>query len=116
MNDMIFWNKICGFVLFLMISGLYANAQNASFIKLKDATFLLNNKLNTTDSCIHYISSNAVFTGLSLVKQPISANFSTRNFGFFCREELVIEKATRIPLRFRLGSVQQCNYYEGKRE
>jgi hypothetical protein len=116
MNDMIFWNKICGFVLFLMISGLFATAQNASFIKLKDASFLLKNKLNTTDSCIHYNSPNALFMGLSQVKQPISANFSTQKFGFFCREELVIEKATRIPLRFRLGSLKQCNYYEGKKE
>jgi hypothetical protein len=38
----------------------------------------------------------------------------TRNFGFFCRKELQIEKATSLKFRFRLGSVQQCDLLEGK--
>jgi|GEM_PF-1057405 len=44
----------------------------------------------------------------------IPADYSTCQYGFFCREEVKIEKATRLPLRFRLGSLAQCNYYEGK--
>ncbi|MEO8819203.1 MAG: hypothetical protein ABI267_01640, partial [Ginsengibacter sp.] len=48
------------------------------------------------------------------LQQIIPSNFSTCTYGFFCRQELKIEKATNIPIRVRLGSLAQCNYYEGK--
>jgi hypothetical protein len=60
--------------------------------------------------------SISLFTNLANLKPPVSADFSTCTYGFFCREELKIEKATKMPIRFRLGSLEQCNYYEGKRQ
>lgn len=45
----------------------------------------------------------------------IPENYYTQQLGIICRKELEIEKATKIPLRFRVGSLQQCNYLEGKR-
>jgi hypothetical protein len=34
--------------------------------------------------------------------------------GVFCKMEWEIEKASRIPFRFRLGSLADCNALEGK--
>lgn len=44
----------------------------------------------------------------------ISSNYYSNNFGFFCKKELLFEKATKIPFRFRLGSLQYNDYLEQK--
>ncbi len=49
------------------------------------------------------------------VKQVIAPNFYVTNLGFFCKQEIKFEKATKIPFRFRLGSVEDCDRMEGKR-
>ena len=42
-------------------------------------------------------------------------NYYLQNIGLFCKQEWKFEKATKIPLRIRLGSLQQCNWLEGKK-
>ena len=44
----------------------------------------------------------------------IPANGVVTHFGFFCKRELELEKTIRLPLRFRLGSLEYCNKLEGK--
>ncbi|HMH34701.1 MAG TPA: hypothetical protein VK543_16810 [Puia sp.] len=54
------------------------------------------------------------FIALQTGWQGLPADFYTRDFGFFCKKELEFEKMAHVPLKFRLGSLDYCNYLEGK--
>jgi hypothetical protein len=44
----------------------------------------------------------------------VSPSFYTAHLPFFCRQEINIERITKFPVKFRLGSVQYVDYLEGK--
>jgi hypothetical protein len=46
--------------------------------------------------------------------QVITPNYYTDRLGYFCKQEIKFEKNTKVPLRFRLGSVADCDRLEGK--
>lgn len=58
--------------------------------------------------------SQGFFQGL-LLFSVINPDYYIQNFGFFCKKELQFEKVTKVPFKFRLGSVQYCDWMEGKK-
>lgn len=54
----------------------------------------------------------ATFSPLRL--NAVEESYYPDHLGFFCKKELSIEKATHLPLRFRLGSLDYVNKLEGK--
>jgi hypothetical protein len=60
-------------------------------------------------------SSALRLTAVSLQKiNTLPQNYYVNGLGYFCKKELAVQKATGIPLRFRLGSLEYCNRLEGK--
>jgi hypothetical protein len=49
-------------------------------------------------------------------KPFLSPQFYSSQLGFFCKQEIKFDKIIKIPFRFRLGSVEQCDRLEGKRK
>ena len=113
---MIFWNKICGIVWIFLLIGVHLSAQSTISFKPGKANLHFENKIIFLNIYTPAVTKDDKITPPSYLKSSIPGNFSTLSYGFFCRKELAIEKATKIPFRFRLGSLEQCNYYEGKKQ
>ncbi len=47
--------------------------------------------------------------------KPLPDNCYYSSLGFFCKAELQLEKTTKIPVKIRLGSMDECDMIEGKK-
>ncbi|HAI84490.1 MAG TPA: hypothetical protein DCL43_12555 [Chitinophagaceae bacterium] len=63
--------------------------------------------LRANDSTLYKVATNNF-------KQVASVYFQPQQQPFFCKQEWLLEKKTNINLKLRMGSVEQCNYLEGK--
>lgn len=109
---MFFWNKICGHLFFFVLFSLSASAQKSFFTEKKYEIIRLSDT-RVPDSLETVTAiKNLPFPTFTNTLPP--ENFAVCTLGFFCRQEIKLEKAIKIPVRFRLGSLKQCNYYEGK--
>jgi len=43
----------------------------------------------------------------------VASNYYSTKTGFFCNTERALEKQTKLPVKFRLGSVEQTQKLEG---
>ena len=109
---MLFWNKICGPIAIFLLCGLSVSAQK-SYVKYPAKEISQKPWGISSLSSVKLINKEELkpFKPLAI----IPGNYYTQHFGLICKKELAIEKTTKIPFRFRLGSLQQCNYLEGKR-
>ena len=98
-------SKKCKILVFCTIFA--GNAVTAQQNLLKSAT----SKVYKNPFSLQFSPLRSQFYSLA----PVPANFYVKNLGFFCKQELKLEAITKIPFKFRLGSVSYCDRMEGKR-
>jgi hypothetical protein len=106
------------FFCMIFVGGSAFAQKSATFITINKAYFIALKKQNS-GGVKHTEAIKTTTTPVFSIHQSgsysiINSNFYTQNFGFFCKKELQIEKTIKFPLKFRLGSVQQCDWMEGK--
>ena len=102
-----YWNKICGFVLIFFLPALFSIAQT---VKNSTSSIPANRQLKSTSVILLSKNENSNSLFVPPVFNIITGNYYTQHFGLICKKELALQKAIKVPLHLRLGSLQQCLY------
>jgi hypothetical protein len=121
------WNKICGVFCLLALPALGIKAQNHPYTSFESVTPNLYPAYKPWKPLVgkwtwgSYKGSTAKILQINDISAPpfrevsrISADYAARKMAFFCQEELKCEKLTGIPFRFRVGSLEDCDWLEQK--
>jgi len=85
------------------------SAQLKSFVPQSDSL------VKTRFSPLGYTGkTDRIRSRLIIPRGTIVRNRYYENLGIACKAEFKLEKATKVPFRFRLGSLQQTDYLEQK--
>lgn len=104
------WRNSLLFCLFFVGMSYGAFAQIGLHV---EKTRLFSTKVENTITETESIPSlMEVFKQSSLSDTPKS--YCYRDLAFFCKVEVQLEKASKIPVKFRLGDVQYVDWLEGK--
>ena len=93
----------------MILVGGFAFSQN---MPQKSDTLLLFQ--NFQPALANNIFSLKMYKTNTAPKPFLAADFYVSHLGFFCKQEINMEKAIKVPFRFRLGSLEDCNRMEGK--
>ena len=109
---MFFWNTICATATLCLLIGRSGTAQTK--------TQASKNPEPPIQKVLRYPPIIPISNLPRIIRREI--NPSTQSLvlpytepGIFCKLEKKLEKTVALPFRFRVGSLAQCNYYEGKK-
>lgn len=113
------WRKALGFIIIALFFACSANAQisGKSIPQLRQE--LQQKPLPFIIPSIHlvvYPFSFNYFPKTLHNSTPIPNYYDYNKLAFFCKVEVKLEKAVKLPIKFRLGEVEYVDRLEGKRE
>jgi hypothetical protein len=99
-------DKIIFFCMIFVVASAFSQGQFCKPVKM----LLLQTEKKFSGSSPLSIKANILAT----TNVVIAPDFYLTQLGFFCKQEIKFEKATKVPFRFRLGTVEGCDRLEGK--